>query len=344
MQTLYGYLKKHWQLDFNPLYYGVVMSFWAFALVFNYWVFPTFLGFQVTVERYLTEQFYFSESGWCAPSFWLFYAVPYFFTLGLGQLLGNNKQTQVLENEHFVTYRDNPLRNSAVWGRASFAMACMAFCVASRWYVHATDGIVSPTEHYYFRKILSTFTAYFFIGLPLFLFWYFYDKKNEAISPTSFYGLTLKKWHWQPYFSMVGVIIVGISIAAILLPQLTNYYPTLKIDEMKGFDLMPPNLAFGIYEVIYGCFYTWAEVLMRGFLVIGMTQVLGRRSIMPMVSMYLFFHLAKPPAEAISSLVGGYLLGIIAYESRNITGGVLLHATVAVTMDIAARLVLLYLV
>ncbi|MEY4926642.1 MAG: hypothetical protein RI894_1078, partial [Bacteroidota bacterium] len=196
--------------------------------------------------------------------------------------------------------------------------------------------------HYYIKKVLATFTSYFYIGLPLFLFWYFYDKKNAANSPHSFYGLTFKNWHWQPYFIIVGFIFVGISIAAVLLPQLTAYYPTLKVQQMQGFSLLNLNWAFAIYEFIYGCFYTWAEVLMRGFLVIGMTQLLGRRSIMPMVSMYLFFHLAKPPAEAISSLLGGYILGVIAYESRNITGGVLLHASVAVTMDVAARIVLLF--
>ncbi len=334
MKTLYTYLQKHLILDCHAGFYGIVALFWVAVLVFNYQIFPHNLGFGCTVERYITNTFFFSESYWNAPAFMLFYAIPYFFTLFLSNFF--YKKENEAEGLGIVTSQ------KAVWLRVLFGIACMAFCGSSHTYIHLTDGIEPAANHYFFRKILATFTSYFYVGLPLFLFWYFYDKKNNDSSPNNFYGLTLKNWQWQPYFIIVGFIVVGISIAAVLLPQLTDYYPTLKVQNMQGFDLMPLNLAFAIYEFIYGCFYTWAEVLMRGFLVIGMTHLLGRRAIMPMVSMYLFFHLAKPPAEAISSIFGGYILGVIAYESRNITGGVLLHASVAVGMDIAARIVLMY--
>jgi hypothetical protein len=332
MQILYGYLKKHWHLDFQFNYYASVITFWIAVLLINYWVFPYVLGFNMTIERYLTETFFFSESRWNGFAFMAFYAFPYFSTL----LLGHFFYKETSNTATFASF----LNNKAVWQRALFAMACMAFGGASHSYISLSQYFSAAPEQYFARKLFSTFTSYFYIGLPLFLVWYFYDRKNTTSSPTNFYGLTLRNWYWQPYIQLASLVVVGVSIAAVLLPQLTEYYPTLKVQQMGAFNLMPLNMAFGIYEFVYGCFYTWAEVLMRGFLVIGMTHLLGRRAIMPMVSMYLFFHLAKPPAEAISSLLGGYILGVIAYESRNITGGVLLHATVAVSMDLAARIIL----
>ncbi len=333
MKTIYSYLEKHIALDFNARFYAIIALFWIAVLIFNYQIFPHNLGFDCTVERYITNRFFFSESVWCAPAFMLFYAVPYFSTLALSSFFYKKEN----ENDGFSPV----LSQKALWLRVMLGIACMAFSGASHAYIHLTDGIEPAVNHYFFRKLIATFTSYFYVGLPLFLFWYFYDKNNNQSSPDNFYGLTLKNWHWKPYAIIVVFIIIGVNIAAILLPQLTEYYPTLKVQNMQGFNLIPLDLAFAIYEFVYGCFYTWAEVLMRGFLVIGMTHLLGRRAIMPMVSMYLFFHLAKPPAEAISSIFGGYILGVIAYESRNITGGVLLHASVAVVMDIAARMMLL---
>ena len=75
------------------------------------------------------------------------------------------------------------------------------------------------------------------------------------------------------------------------------------------------------------------ELLFRGALVIGMVGILGRGAVLPMVALYVVIHLGKPPVEAISSLFGGYILGALAFQTRLIWGGVIVHVFIALTME-----------
>jgi hypothetical protein len=52
-----------------------------------------------------------------------------------------------------------------------------------------------------------------------------------------------------------------------------------------------------------------------------------------MITVYCFLHFGKPAGEAISSIFGGYILGILAFRSRNIYGGLIAHLGVAWGMD-----------
>ena len=67
-----------------------------------------------------------------------------------------------------------------------------------------------------------------------------------------------------------------------------------------------------------------------------MASVLGKDAILPMVATYAFLHFGKPMAETIGSIFGGYILGIIALQTRSIIGGVIIHMGVAIAMDLAA--------
>ena len=78
------------------------------------------------------------------------------------------------------------------------------------------------------------------------------------------------------------------------------------------------------------------ELMFRGFFVIGMSSVLGREAVVPMAVFYCTIHFGKPEAEAISSLFGGYLLGAIAYQTRSIWGGVIVHIGLAWMMELVA--------
>jgi hypothetical protein len=69
-----------------------------------------------------------------------------------------------------------------------------------------------------------------------------------------------------------------------------------------------------------------------------MKDSMGRHAVAPMTGLYAFRHFAKPPGETISSVFGGYLLGILAFRTNNIVGGAILHGTIAVLMDVLAWL------
>jgi len=94
----------------------------------------------------------------------------------------------------------------------------------------------------------------------------------------------------------------------------------------------------GIYELFYGFDFLSVELFFRGFLVIALSRFVGKDAILPMVAVYCFLHFGKPAGEAISSIFGGYILGILAYSSRNIYGGLIAHLGVAWGMELMAYL------
>ena len=101
---------------------------------------------------------------------------------------------------------------------------------------------------------------------------------------------------------------------------------------------VPQWQTVGIYEICYGSKFISVELFFRGFMVVGLSRIIGRDAILPMVAVYCFLHFGKPVGEAISSIFGGYILGILAYESRNIYGGLIAHLGVAWGMELMAYL------
>lgn len=90
-----------------------------------------------------------------------------------------------------------------------------------------------------------------------------------------------------------------------------------------------------LYELAYGWDFVAVELLFRGFFVIALGRILGNSSILPMAVMYCFLHFGKPVGETISSLFGGYILGVVAYYTRNIWGGIFVHLGIAWLMELA---------
>ncbi|NNE28673.1 MAG: CPBP family intramembrane metalloprotease, partial [Saprospiraceae bacterium] len=111
-------------------------------------------------------------------------------------------------------------------------------------------------------------------------------------------------------------------------------YPRLKL---KYFQEGYLNY-FLSYEPFYLGGFMMLEWLFRGLLVIGMVKYLGHRAILPMAALYCLIHFGKPMGECISSIFGGYLLGVFAYYSRSIWGGIIVHMGIAFMMDLAALL------
>ena len=67
-----------------------------------------------------------------------------------------------------------------------------------------------------------------------------------------------------------------------------------------------------------------------------MSRYIGAYSIFVMVVPYTMIHFTKPMAEALGAIVTGTALGTLALRTRSIFGGVLLHTTVAWSMDLFA--------
>ena len=141
----------------------------------------------------------------------------------------------------------------------------------------------------------------------------------------------------KPFFILLTILAPIIFFSA-LDSGLSNYYPTFKYSHIGELWKSPQWVPALIYELIYGADFFNIELFFRGFMVIGLSTIMGREAVVPMAVFYCTIHFGKPFVECISSLFGGYILGIIAFETRNIWGGIVLHIGVAWLMEIAGTL------
>lgn len=95
-----------------------------------------------------------------------------------------------------------------------------------------------------------------------------------------------------------------------------------------------------MWEIAYLTQFFALEFFFRGFLVLGLGRVIGRASIWLAMIPYCMIHYHKPPLEAFAAIVAGVVLGEVAYRTRSIAGGVIVHVGVAATMELLALKVL----
>ena len=150
-------------------------------------------------------------------------------------------------------------------------------------------------------------------------------------------GVTCKNVDLKPY-GWILLILVPIVAIGSFEPGFKNYYPTYRPNAVAEAMHWPMWLPPLLYELAYGLDFFNVEIMFRGFMVIGLSQWLGKDAILPMVVTYCFLHFGKPVGEAISSIAGGYVLGVLAFYTRNIWGGVLVHMGLAWMMELAAWL------
>jgi hypothetical protein len=183
---------------------------------------------------------------------------------------------------------------------------------------------------------ISTNLISFIIVTTPFLITAYLIEKNDR----EYFGIT-PAFDIRAYVTILLIIIPFIALAA-FEKGLGNYYPTYKanpVAEIMGWPLWLPVF---IYEFVYGLDFFNVEFLFWGFMVIGLSRIIGKEAVMPMVTTYCFLHFGKPAGEAISSIFGGYILGVIAFNTRSVWGGVMLHVGVAWTMELAAYLTKTY--
>jgi hypothetical protein len=168
----------------------------------------------------------------------------------------------------------------------------------------------------------------FFYFTPLVLLKLFVDKKVEGL-----YGLSRNSQHIKGYFSMFLMLLPFLLFMS-FSSDFQQAYPQFKPWFYDGAFGMETWQYTTIFELTYALDFVMTELLFRGALVIGMVSILGRKAILPMVAMYVAIHFGKPLGETISSMFGGFMLGALAYQTRHIWGGVIVHIMIALSMEI----------
>lgn len=134
---------------------------------------------------------------------------------------------------------------------------------------------------------------------------------------------------WKKYAALFAIAAPFVIIASSTM-QFQESYPLYEIS--RGQTGVWGDLA--IWWPLYVAQFVAIETFFRGYLVIGLAPVLGRVSILLATIPYLMIHFVKPPVEALASIVGGLVMGTLAYRTRSVWWGVGLHVAVAALMDV----------
>jgi hypothetical protein len=288
--------------DFKPLPYIYVLTVIALAIVF---VYTTKLGYAIgrgyvpTPNRFLNSVLMYS-------GLYFLIAVP---------VLIMQRQYKAIPKLHFY------LKGLAL-------MAAIGITNAFLWRNYVDMSSFSQPERAYLGKFLWCNRG-LVIELPLLLLLrFFVDKQQKGL-----YGLCRGNHHIKAYlwlFALVLPILIGVSFT----DRFQAYYPVGKVwlygDGLFGYPAWANLLAF---ELAYLARFLIVELVFRGALVIGMGAVMARSAVLPMVAVYVALHFGKPILETISAILGGCFLGALAYQTKHIWGGVIIHICVASAIE-----------
>ena len=304
MKSIFSLLKEQLVEDFQWSTYGYSIFFLFISITFNY-----IYDFEdVFLDSHLHR---FSGFGY----YTLFYAFGY-YGIAIPQLL-ILKEKEILLKPYY-------------WLKTGFFILVCGF--SASFYLHwFTQNLnVSHYEQFYISHIVMNFSCFATTLTPLFLFWIVTKNHKE-----SFYGFKFKNAEIKPYLYMLAFMF-PLLLWASFQNSFQSTYPTMKSWSLnKPFGLNHLTTA-SFFELCYGFSFISVEVLFRGALIIGLTQLLGRNAILPMVSLYAFLHFGKPLPETIGSIFGAYILGTIALKKKHIFGGIIIHMGVALSMDFLA--------
>ena len=188
-------------------------------------------------------------------------------------------------------------------------------------------------EFHFVLRCLNWASSLLLVVVPMLLLYPLLEKDQER----NWYGLVWKKFDPKPYLFLLLIAAVFIGIGS-FLSEIHEYYPRYRTSGANLFLKENPDTptwwTVFIYELCYGSNFISVELIFRGFLIFAFTRTLGGYAVLPMVATYAFLHFGKPLGETISSVFGGYVLGIISYNSRNIWGGIFIHLGVAWLMEL----------
>ncbi len=166
------------------------------------------------------------------------------------------------------------------------------------------------------------------IIIPVLLYWFWFDRKKQPL-----YGWKLKDVDLKPYLTLLILMVPLIAFASTQADFLKSYPKGAAILHQGA-----SGVEVFIYELVYGLDFVAVEFFIRGFMVLALARLIGPSVILPLAAFYLTIHFGKPMFETISSFFGGMILGIVAFYSRSIFGGIIVHLGIAWMMELGAAL------
>jgi len=301
MKKIIGYIATYIREDLNKKALTAVMLFVALLTWINY-----HYNFEDNYIKTDTDSF----------SRFMKYLAMYALTYGVAWLL-----------VAAFDRKDKRLWSPKLWAMILFGTVCFA---GRAWFfreAYHVSSRFSPDYQNIAYKCIANLVGFVFLFIPAFIYWLFADRKE--MPP---YGFHAKGVDLKPYFFLI-LLMVPLLLWAGRQPDFLLVYPRCYYLHLP--DSLPHKSWYTfLYEVCYSWDYVVTEFFFRGFLILALARFAGPKVILPMCAFYVSIHFDKPLGESISSFFGGYLLGILAYRTRSIYGGVIVHLGIALLMEV----------
>ncbi len=306
MKQLVTLVREFVREEVKPGYALTLLGFLAVAITLNY-------SFQLETRMRIAT--------WGSPMamvwYFIFYAIPYTFA--------------VVPYAFWYNRRDI-FRSGTFWIFSVSAIAILSINAGFIWHIPLIRATVTPSLQYFVIRCgnnLVSVLGYFTLTA---LYWWVRERNVMPL-----YGLRRGSLNARPFFLLL-LCLIPIIVWASFQPDFLQKYPRYTGADVAAAYHIPAAIPTGIFELCYGMDFIGTEFFFRGFMVLALGAILGRGSVFPMVAVYCFLHFEKPLAEAISSIAGGFVLGVISYSFRSIFGGVIVHLGLAWMMEAAAFL------
>ena len=305
MRKIWKLLSHHFREDFSKSYYAAIALLLSVLLFLNYYY---------RIEKDILDSF---KGIGKFVVYFLFYAAAYYISFLLLTITS-------LKTKHTF------FRSATFWKYSLVGLAILALDSSMPFLQDLIYNNLPSSITYWSYKVAINGISFFTVLIPILLFYHFNDKEAKHQ-----YGLNNQHTDLSIYWTLL-LLMVPLLVSASFLESFQRQYPMYRSNEAYLYLGIPEWTAALIYELAYGLDFITVELLFRGFLVIGMMNLVGRNAIVPMAVIYCLLHFGKPAGEAISSIVGGYILGVIAYETKSIWGGIIIHMGIAWLMEIVA--------
>ena len=228
--------------------------------------------------------------------------------------------------------------------RALFALIYAAFGLTCISFLKNTDYLVAISSRTPFDWIGREAQQPASTNIYSLCWWVFVSMLFYFVIPALVVTLVQKRnlrdiglaFRIEPGFLKLLLVSIAIMLPLVYMMSLTKgfsaQYPFLQVYD--GSPYLSRTLL--LWEAIYFLQFFGLEFFFRGFLVHSMKASLGAYSILVMTVPYTMIHFQKPFAEAIAAIIAGIFLGWISYRNGTIWLGLILHCTVAFSMDIFA--------
>ena len=142
------------------------------------------------------------------------------------------------------------------------------------------------------------------------------------------YGLSLKGVRDHAWIYGLGFGIVVIAVFFVSFDEtFQRKYPMYEHAGRSVQDLL-------IWELMYAAQFFALEFFFRGYWIKTCERVMGGHAVTCMIVPYCMIHFGKPWPETIGAILAGLLLGTLVLRYRSIWAGVVVHVSVAISMDV----------